>query len=155
MRIGLDPKSWCCDCGYLYGLGHLNNQVSCVSSHLPVMLLVHGYYAKTLTLWSHFMALFMYIITQVIFQKSESQKQNNLETNFKPFQSIPCHFKPLHLILHKKIQIWHFWPIVDFGQQLTFWSTLTKVNPCPNTLHSIWFDQDIVASLAWVVCGCL
>jgi hypothetical protein len=23
----------------------------------------------------------------------------------------------------------HFWPIVDFGQRLTFWSTLTKVNP--------------------------
>ena len=23
----------------------------------------------------------------------------------------------------------HFWPFVDFGQRLTFWSTLTKVNP--------------------------
>ena len=81
LSIGLGPKSWCCsgDWGYSYGLGHLNNQTSCASSHLLFMPLVHGYYIKTLTLWSHFMALFTYIISH------PSHKKNNLETNFKPF----------------------------------------------------------------------
>jgi hypothetical protein len=40
-------------------------------------------------------------------------------------------FQPLHLIPYKNTQKLTLWPIVDFGQQLTFWSTLTKVNPNP------------------------
>ncbi|CAL5203580.1 unnamed protein product [Lathyrus oleraceus] len=88
MRFGFDPKSWCCDCGYLYGLGHLNNQVSCVSNHLPVMLLVHGYYNLMVLfhgfVHTHYQSSY-FLLKSRIFKPIVKTISNHF---FKPFQSI-------------------------------------------------------------------
>ena len=140
----LVQSQWCYSfgCGHIFDPGHLNNQTPCVSSHLLVMPLVHGHFVKTLALWSHLMALFMYIISQVIFQKSNIQviNQNNWETTFwpfvNPFQSIPCHFKPFHVILHQEnMKFDIFDQLLTFVNNWLFGQLWPKSIQSPNTLN--------------------
>ena len=64
-----------------------------------------------------------------IFVGSIHSQSHSFES--KPFKFIPNnHLHCIRMfITSKNTKKWNCSPNVDFGQQLTFWSTLTKVNP--------------------------